>query len=141
MKHKETDEIYVQTEDAICLECGDRIADTAGRIDRKFCCESCRNKYHYRGNRTRRNIKARTDTILQHNHDILDGLLALNRTSIERTEALQIGFDPNYMTTCQVGRGQIDCSCYDISYRITAGKISKISKCLTTLAPSKSKKA
>jgi len=135
------DGLYVQRDSAVCLECGDMIAGTIGRADRKFCCDSCRNKYNYRGTRIKRNIKARTHNILQHNYEILEALIAMDRTSIDRTEALQLGMDPNFMTTCQVGRGHIDCSCYDISYRITAGKISKISKCLTTLAPSKITKA
>jgi len=131
---------YVQKDSPLCLECGDAINEIKGRSDRKFCCEECRNRYHYRDTRMGRNIKARVKTRLEHNHDILEGLLKMGQTSIGKTEALQMGFDPNYMTTCQLGRGHMDCSCYDISYRVTDSRICKISKCLTTFALAKQNK-
>ena len=130
---------YVQDEGVqLCPECGEVIETEYGRRARKFCSDECRNKYHYRNLRASRNIRYRMTSKLEHNHEIFEGLIQLGITSVERTEAVQLGIDMEVMTSCHAARGHMDCTCYDISYRITDGRISNISKCLTTFAGEKS---
>jgi len=122
-----------------CLECGEPLERYEGRTDRKFCCQQCKNRYHYKEVRVSRNIKARITSQLDRNHEVLDGLLKLGITTLDRTEATLLGMDLNVMTACHSTRGHTECSCYDITYRITETKVCNISKCLTTFAPSKNK--
>jgi len=122
---------YEQKAAGYCLECGDAFTSAYGRADKKFCCPQCRSNYHYRAVREARVMRLRITTRLERNHEILSDLLARGITSITRLEAKQLGLDLDFMTSCVVSKTKVECSCFDITYRITASRITNISKCLT----------
>jgi predicted nucleic acid-binding Zn ribbon protein len=98
----------------LCLECGDAIE--YGRVTKKFCCEECRNRYHYKLNRNYRSIHLRVSRALEKNHEILDRLLEMSVASIALEELEDLGFDPSYMTACRKAGPHIEYRCYDIKY-------------------------
>ena len=100
-----------------CLECG---VVFYGPPNKKFCCDSCRNKYHNREHQEIRNMKLRTHTILEKNYRILSDLLANNVLAIDRGELYMMGYTPGYLTSVIRTRTHEQCTCYDISFRRTA---------------------
>ncbi len=103
-----------QTGGRLCLECGDAIE--YGRATKKFCCEECRNRYHYKLNRNYRNTHLRVSRALEKNHEVLDRLLEMSVVSIGLEELAKLGFDPSYMTACRKEGPHIEYRCYDIRY-------------------------
>ena len=79
-----------------CLECG---VVFYGLPNKKFCCDTCRNKYHNREHQEIRNVKLRTHTILEKNYRILSDLLANNVLAIDRGELYMMGYTPGYLTS------------------------------------------
>ena len=126
---------YEQKEGQQCLECGDPVLMEDGRADRKFCCVECKNRYHYRNRRKLRILKGRIHGTLERNYEILDGLVKLGVSSVDRNEAALMGLDLTIMTSCYHVKGHLECACYDITYPLTDKKLSNISKCLTKFAP------
>lgn len=104
-----------------CLECGDPIP--YGRSDRKYCSDRCRNRWHNREyRRWRRQFAGVIDTLLQ-NYLVLDRLVKIGVDAIPKTELAQLGFRTDYVTASRkVGR-HMECSCFDIRYRETEGRI------------------
>ena len=102
------------TNSRLCLECGDAIE--YGRVTKKFCCEECRNRYHYKMNRNYRNTHLRVVRALERNHEVLDKLLEMNVVSIALDELVKLGFDPSYTTACQKAGPHMEYRCYDIRY-------------------------
>ena len=98
----------------LCLECGDAI--DYGRVTRKFCCDECRNRYHYKLNRNYRSIYMRVSRALEKNHEILDKLLEMSVVSITLEELERLGFNPLYTTACQKAGPHTEFRCYDIRY-------------------------
>ncbi len=103
-----------QTGTRLCLECGDAIE--YGRVTKKFCCEECRNRYHYKLNRNYRNTHLRVSRVLEKNHEVLERLLEMSVVSISLEELAGLGFDPSYMTACRKEGPHIEYRCYDIKY-------------------------
>ena len=103
-----------QTTARLCLECGDAIE--YGRVTKKFCCEECRNRYHYKLNRNYRNTHMRVSRALEKNHEVLDRLLEMSVVSIALEELENLGFNPAYMTACQKAGPHMEYRCYDIKY-------------------------
>jgi len=103
-----------QTGTRLCLECGDAIE--YGRVTKKFCCEECRNRYHYKLNRNYRNTHLRVSRVLEKNHEVLERLLEMSVVSIGLEELAGLGFDPSYMTACRKEGPHIEYRCYDIKY-------------------------
>ena len=98
----------------LCLECGDAIE--YGRVSRKFCCDECRNRYHYKLGRNYRSSRMRVSRALERNHDVLDRLLEMSVVSISLEELSKLGFDPLYTTACQKAGPHMEYRCYDIKY-------------------------
>ena len=82
---------------ARCLECGDRIE--YGRQDKKFCCETCKNRYNNRRARGSRGIKVKVLSALEKNHNILERVLKLGLDNISVAELRQMGFNFDYVTS------------------------------------------
>ena len=73
-----------------CLECGDVLP--YGRSDMKFCCSSCKNRYHYARVGHLKGVRLRTIGALDRNHEILDALLKRGVTSINIPDLGQMGY-------------------------------------------------
>lgn len=109
-----------------CLECGDQIS--YGRTDKKFCSEECKNRHHNHRHNATRKVKRKVMAVLEKNHCILSDLLASGVDSMWLADVVAMGFNPGYVTSfCRVGR-HCRYTCFDISYIMTASRISSISK-------------
>lgn len=109
-----------------CLECGDVIR--YGRPDRKFCCDSCKNRYNNRRTRSSRVMKLRVINSLEKNHMILSHLLKMGIDSIEITSLKQLGFSFDYMTSYRKYRGHAEIWCFDIRMVVTETKVKSIER-------------
>ena len=109
-----------------CLECGDKIS--YGRTDKKYCCEDCRNRHHNHMAQAGRSVRRRVLSALERNYKVLNSLLDSGVEAVSLSEALSMGFNPNFMTSFVKKRGHDECGCFDISYRITTSRLSALSK-------------
>ena len=111
---------------SLCLECGDEIH--YGRTDRKFCCESCKNRYNNRKSRDSRNAKLRIINALYKNYKVLDRMLKLGLESMDLTELKHLGFDPAFVTSYRKFRRHDEFCCFDIRFIMTPNKIYSVSR-------------
>ena len=113
-------------ENGVCLECG--TAFYGGRVDRKFCCEACKNRYNNKKTQSLRNFKLRIRTALERNYEILQALVKDRVRVADRADLEARGFNPDYVTVhIKVNRRDSHC-CYDISYILTPSKLTNIRK-------------
>lgn len=122
---------YTTTQDpgfGYCLECGDIIEYGHGRTDRKFCSDGCKNRYHNRRKTQSWHVyQHKVLKVLEDNHDILERLLHIGVTSIDRVSLGHLGFDFNYVTSFhKIGQRSVY-SVYDITYEATPSRIRHIS--------------
>ncbi len=112
-----------------CLECGTTLY---GRANKRFCCESCKNRYHNKRYQAERNLKLRIKTVLDRNYSILSSLVSGNVYSVERQDLQLLGFNIDYMTAFSKIHNRECCSCYDISFIRTPTRIYNIHRKLLT---------
>ena len=113
-------------EKGLYLECGK--AFYGGRVDRKFCCDTCKNRYNNKKTQSLRNFKLRIRTVLDRNYEILQSLVKERIRIADRAELEARGFNPDYVTVhIKMNRHDFHC-CYDISYILTPSKITNIKK-------------
>ncbi len=79
-----------------CKRCGERFV---GRIDKIFCCDSCRNDYHNHLRRERNKGMNRVNRILSRNRDIIRSLLSKGVESIGTKELSMLSFDFGHFTS------------------------------------------
>lgn len=97
-----------------CQECGEPIA---GRIDKKFCSDSCRNAWHNSLNRETSNTVRRINGLLRKNRQILAGLNPEGKTTVHREKLAGSGFNFNYHThTYKTRAGAVYYFCYEEGY-------------------------
>jgi len=101
-------------ETKICLECGTKFT---GRVDKKFCGDSCRITFNNRLNsddaHTVRNINHR----LRKNRRILMELNTTGKSRVMRTKLLEKGFDFGYFTSIYTTKeGTVYRYCYEQGY-------------------------
>ena len=97
-----------------CSECGDNIV---GRIDKKFCCDACRNSFNNRVNKDSKNLIRNTNNRLRKNYRILEGLNPNKKTKTSRAKLIEKGFDFNYFTSIYTTKtGTIYYFVYDQGY-------------------------
>ncbi len=116
-----------------CLECGDSIE--YGRQDKKFCCDSCRSKFHNRRTRGSRSTKLKILSNLEKNYSILDKLLKINVTSMSVMELQHLGFKFDFVTSYQKIRRHNVFLCFDISFTIIADRVTSITRLSLNLPP------
>lgn len=109
-----------------CLECGNNIK--YGRSDKKFCCEGCKNKFNNRRKSVMIRLQSRVIHSLDKNYQILDKLLRSGADSVMLPDALQWGFNPEYMTSCTRSRMRTIYRCYDIKYCKSDTRLFNISR-------------
>ncbi len=125
---KQTAMAYKISEDEhkSCLECGGSLY---GRPDKKFCSDSCKNRFHNRRHNEEKKIIERTLNALNRNHEYLDCLLKAGIQSIDIDIAKMSGFRPEVITGYRKTRSRhSECSCFDIKYCLTEQKIFRIRK-------------
>mgnify|MGYP006784851495 FL=1 len=109
-----------------CLECGDRIL--YGRTDKKFCCESCRQKHFYSTAKETRIFKRKVLAILSRNHEILENLIREGKDSADLMELVLIGFVPWVITSYRRSGKHDEYNCFNIKYIMTRTRIYSIVK-------------
>lgn len=120
---------YVTEENEVvkCLECGDEIS-YGGRADRKFCCNSCKNRYN---NKRTRNSKRRRMKILNSidkNYSILEKLIRAGIREADVMELKDQGFDFDSVTSYRkIRRHDVFC-CYDISFSVILDRVVSITR-------------
>jgi hypothetical protein len=110
-----------------CLECGDIIEYGHGRTDRKFCSAGCKNRWHNRRKALSWRIyENKILKTLEKNHFILERMLRIGLTSIDRMSLSRMGFDFNYVTSYhKLGQRSVF-SVFDITYEATPSRVSRI---------------
>lgn len=78
-----------------CLYCGEPIY---GRLDKKFCCDSCRNSYNYERTHKQTNLVRNINAILARNYAILQELNTTGKTSVAQRQLTERNFDFRYFT-------------------------------------------
>lgn len=78
-----------------CLYCGEPLL---GRIDKKFCCDSCRNSYNYEKNHKQINVVRNINAILARNYNILQELNPTGKGFATRQQLNDKSFDFKYFT-------------------------------------------
>ena len=84
---------------AFCICCGKPLS-AAGRLDRKFCDERCKNRYHNRIRYPKRESRQQEILhILDRNRSILARLVTLGIHSLDRRALQHLGYDTDYITS------------------------------------------
>ena len=97
-----------------CLECGKPVF---GRVDKKFCSDSCRNAYNNRSNSTSTKYIRQVNNILIRNRRILLDLNPNGKRKMHRDKLLIVGFDFEYFTnTYTTKAGDEYRFCYEQGY-------------------------
>lgn len=97
-----------------CLECGEEFV---GRVDKKFCSDSCRNSYNNQRNKDQNNLMRNINNQLRKNYRILSGLNTTGKTKIPKTKLLEKGFVLSLFTSIiETQSGGIYYFVYDQGY-------------------------
>ena len=97
-----------------CLICGSLLH---GRIDKKFCSDYCRNRYHNSMNASENRIIRHVNYILRKNRRILQKFNQNGIEEIHRSVLLQSGFDFSYITKISKNSGDYHYYCYEHGYK------------------------
>ena len=109
-----------------CLECGKDIE--YGRADKKFCCDSCKNRWHNRKKSYLMRLQSKVIHGLDKNYRILDELVKKEKSWAPIGDLVQWGFNPEYVTGVTRNRMRIEYRCYDIKYCRSESRIYNICK-------------
>lgn len=102
------------SEKRTCLECGEKLA---GRADKKFCSDQCRNAYNNRNNSDVTNLIRNINNALRKNRRILHTLNPGEKTKTTRDKLLREGFNFNHFTHLyQTKTGSTYFFCYELGY-------------------------
>jgi len=97
-----------------CIICKTKIS---GRVDKKFCSDYCRSRYHNHQNADSSNFMRRINNILRKNRRILASLNPKGKAKASKTQLLDKGFKFNYYTNVYVTKaGKEYKFCYDQGY-------------------------
>ncbi|MCQ2136000.1 MAG: hypothetical protein MJY67_03705 [Bacteroidales bacterium] len=112
-----------------CLMCGETLVN--GRLPRKFCDRKCRNDYHNKEVRQVRLSRLRVTNRLEKNYAVLRHLTELGIEELSMPQMSQLGFAPDYFTSCYIDGDTRLCCCYDIQFRATPSRIYDIKQVKT----------
>jgi predicted nucleic acid-binding Zn ribbon protein len=99
-----------------CLECNKPLK---GRIDKKFCDDSCRNAFNNKINSNQHEIVKKINNILKKNRKILEDIFPQQEEMYKTTKQrlLEKGFSFQYIThTYTNKKGNIYFFCYEYGY-------------------------
>lgn len=103
-------------EKRICLHCGKPIQ---GRLDKKFCDDSCRNTYNNQQNAGAVNLIRNVNFALKKNRKILESMIPFKEelAKTTREKLTRAGFNFKFFThTYQNKKGNNYHYCYDYGY-------------------------
>lgn len=83
-------------EERNCLECGKRLL---GRMDKKFCDDSCRGSFNNAKNRIKNALIKRTNTQLRKNYRILSKYNTTDKTTVAKQTLALEGFNFELFTS------------------------------------------
>ena len=109
-----------------CLSCGGPIR--YGCTDKKFCSDACKNRYHNQQMNQFLKIHSKVVHALDRNHKILSHCLSHGLNSIDLNEAIEWGFNPEYVTGLRRSRMRQEFRCFDIRYQRSETRLYKIEK-------------
>jgi len=98
-----------------CIRCGEPIK---GRLDKKFCKESCKSAYHYEQSLERSDSLFKTiDKQLKTNRRILKEFNRAGKATVRKQVLLDEGFNPKYFTHYwKAKNGNVYLFCYEYGY-------------------------
>ena len=117
-----------QGDEPVCLECGDVLQYGSGRSDRKFCCDTCKNRFHNRNMQISRRYRQRITSVLERNYDILDSLRRTSFRNIPMDDLENMGFNKTFFTSYVRCPSLETYMCFDIKYCVSRGTVTSISK-------------
>lgn len=98
----------------VCPVCN---SEFDGRIDKKFCCDQCRNTYNNRLNQDSTNFSRQINRILKNNRRILSELYQKNLRKVHKDKLISSGFNFDYLTNIyKTKTGKVYYFCYDLGY-------------------------
>ncbi len=90
-----------------------------GRVDKKFCCDQCRNTFNNRQNQDAVNYSRNINRVLKTNRRILSEFFEKNLYKVNRDKLIAAGFNFDYMTNIfRTKTGKVYYFCYDLGYLI-----------------------
>ena len=97
-----------------CLSCKETFA---GRADKKFCCDACRNSYNNRSNADTSNMMRNVHNRLRKNYRILCDINERGKATATREQLARKGFEFNLVTKVhKTSKGNIYYFLYDQGY-------------------------
>lgn len=97
-----------------CLSCGTKFK---GRIDKKFCSDTCRVDYNNKLNADGTNYVRNVSNILRKNRRILIALNPTGKIKVPKSKLLEKGFDFNHFTSIyQTKDNGMYCYCFEQGY-------------------------
>lgn len=99
-----------------CQCCGDTIR---GRSDKRFCDDTCRNRFHNRINSEEDHFIRQVNSILKKNRRILRSIWpgSVEFMNCDRHDLVRLGFRFGYHThSCRSSKGQPYHFCYEFGY-------------------------
>ena len=110
----------------VCLECGDEIM--YGRTGRKFCSDSCKNRYHNRKYHYSRSVRLHVLGALDKNYSVLEKLLRLDIRSISLGDLAQMGYNKEFVTSYHKVGGHDEYRIFDIKYCCSSSRVFRIER-------------
>ena len=112
-----------------CILCGKPIA---GRTDKKYCSQNCKNTYNYNRRSSTKSATQTIDAILHKNREILDVIMGPKRKKMEivKSELIKMGFQSAYITGYYTNsRGKLYHYVYDFAWmEFTGDKVMIVKK-------------
>lgn len=109
-----------------CQECGSEIE--YGRVDKKFCCSDCKNKYYNRIAKDNRAAKRRILSAIARNYDVLTQCIKCGVKSIDIVDAVAMGFVPGIVTSHHKRGNRDEYGCLDIKFNVSNSRLGGITK-------------
>ena len=99
----------------VCIRCGEPIE---GRLDKKFCEESCKSAYHYEQGRLKeQSLFNVIDRQLKTNRRILKEFNRAGKATVRKQVLLDEGFNPKYFTHYwKAKNGHVYLFCYEYGF-------------------------
>jgi hypothetical protein len=113
-------------EKKVCLECE---ASFAGRVDKKFCSDYCRNTHNNRINKDGTNLIRNINNRLRKNWRILEELNPKGKSIVSKKKLDVKGFNFNYFTEIDtIEEDEAYTFCYDQGYSLLEKEMYQLKK-------------
>jgi hypothetical protein len=97
-----------------CMGCGEIIT---GRIDKKFCCDQCRNNFNNKLNSDANNYVRNVNNILRKNRRILEDFKTKDKATVHREQLIMKGFNFQFFTSVyNTKAGKTYYFCYEYGF-------------------------